>query len=151
MSVRFSLAGPDDEGLVLSLMREFYEIEHLDFAEEPARRALRQILESHQHGVVALMHAGEEIAGYLVLTFGFSLEFHGRDALMDELYVREAYRGRGAGTLSLAFVEEICRAEGIHALHLEVDRANPDAQRLYHRADYQDHDRYLLTKWLEKE
>ena len=151
MPVRFSLAGPADEELVLSLMREFYEIEHLDFAEEPARAALRQILESHQHGVVALMLAGEEVAGYLVLTFGFSLEFHGRDALMDELYVRKAHRGHGAGTLALAFVEELCRAEGIHALRLEVDRANPDAQRLYHRAGYKDHDRYLLTKWLEKE
>jgi len=151
MPVRFSLAGPADEELVLSLMREFYAIEHLTFSEAAARSALRQVLESHFHGVVALMHAGEEVAGYLVLTFGFSLEFHGRDALVDELYVREAFRGRGAGTLSLAFAEELCRTEGIHALHLEVDRANADAQRLYHRAGYQDHDRYLLTKWLEKD
>jgi len=90
-----------------------------------------------------------ELAGYLVLTFGYSLEFHGRDALVDELYVREAYRGRGAGTLSLAFVEEICRTEGIRALHLEVDRGNERARRLYHRAGYEDHDRYLLTRWLE--
>ena len=105
MSVRFSLAGPADEDLVLSLMREFYELEHLTFSDEPARAALRQILESHTYGSVALIHAGEELAGYLVLTFGFSLEFHGRDALLDELYVREAFRGRGAGTLSLAFVE----------------------------------------------
>jgi ribosomal protein S18 acetylase RimI-like enzyme len=151
MPVRFSLAGPADEELVLSLMREFYAIEHLTFSEGPARSALRQILESHLHGAVAVMYAGEEVAGYLVLTFGFSLEFHGRDALMDELYVREAFRGRGAGTLSLAFAEELCRAEGIHALHLEVDRANDGAKRLYHRAGYEDHDRYLLTKWLEKD
>ncbi|MBW3630746.1 MAG: GNAT family N-acetyltransferase [Gemmatimonadetes bacterium] len=151
MSVRFSLAGPADEVLVLSLMREFYELEHLTFVEEPARAALRQILESHTYGSIALIHSGEELAGYLVLTFGFSLEFHGRDALVDELYVREPFRGRGAGTLSLAFVEELCRTEGVHALHLEVDRANESAQRLYHRAGYQDHDRYLLTKWLERE
>jgi GNAT superfamily N-acetyltransferase len=149
MPVRFALAGPADEDLVLSLMREFYALEHLTFTEEAARHALRQILESHAHGVVALMHAGDEVAGYLVLTFGFSLEFHGRHALVDELYVREPCRERGAGTLSLAFVEELCRTEGIHALHLEVDRANEPAQRLYHRAGYQDHDRYLLTKWLE--
>jgi len=151
MSVRFSLAAPGDEELVLSLMREFYELEHLTFAEGPARAALRQILESHAHGSVALIHSGEELAGYLVLTFGFSLEFHGRDALVDELYVRQAFRGRGAGTLSLAFVEELCRTEGVHALHLEVDRANEAGQRLYHRAGYRDHDRYLLTKWIERE
>ena len=64
-------------------------------------------------------------------------------------YVREAFRGRGAGTVSLAFVEELCRTEGIRALHLEVDRGNEAARRLYHRAGYRDHDRYLLTRWLE--
>jgi GNAT superfamily N-acetyltransferase len=149
MPVRFSVAAPADEETVLSLMREFYEIEHLPFVEQAARGALRPLLAGHQWGVVALMHAGEELAGYLVLTFGYSLEFHGRDALMDELYVREAYRCRGAGTLGLAFVEEICRTEGIRALHLEVDRGNEPARRLYHRAGYADHDRYLLTKWLE--
>ena len=149
MPVRFSVATPPDEETVLSLMREFYEIEHLTFTEEAARAALRQLLEGHQYGMVALMHAGEELIGYLVLTFGFSLEFHGRDALVDELYVREAHRGHGAGTLSLAFAEQLCRTEGIRALHLEVDRANEPARRLYHRAGYVDHDRYLLTRWLE--
>jgi GNAT superfamily N-acetyltransferase len=150
MPVRFSVATPVDEDSILSLMREFYVVEHLPFIEPAARSALRPLLEGHEHGVVALMHAGDDVlAGYLVLTFGYSLEFHGRDALVDELYVREAYRGRGAGTLSLAFVEEICRTEGIRALHLEVDRGNERARRLYHRAGYEDHDRYLLTRWLE--
>ena len=151
MSVHFSLAGPTDEELVLSLMREFYALEHLTWSAEPARAALRQVLESHRYGVVALIHHGEEVAGYGVLTFGFSLEFHGRDALIDELYVRERFRGRGAGTLTLAFVEELCRTEGVRALRLEVHRTNEAGQRLYHRAGYRDHDRYLLTKWLEGE
>lgn len=151
MSVRFSLAGPADEELVLELMREFYALERLTFVEDAARAALRQILQSHTHGVVTLMYAGEALAGYVVLTFGFSLEFHGRDALLDELYVREAYRERGAGTLTLAFVEELCRTEGVHALHLEADRGNERVRRLYERAGYRDHDRFLLTKWLEGE
>ena len=151
MTVRFSLAGPADEELVLELMREFYAIERLTYIEDAARAALRQILESHSHGLVTLMHAGEALAGYVVLTFGFSLEFHGRDALVDELYVREPYRGRGAGTLTLAFVEELCRTEGIRALHLEADRGNERAQRLYERAGYRDHHRFLLTKWLDGE
>ena len=130
-------------------MREFYEIEHLRYDPDVARTALRELWANPALGRVVLVRSGERVAGYLVLTFGFSLEFHGRHALVDELYVREPCRERGAGTLSLAFVEELCRTEGIHALHLEVDRANEPAQRLYHRAGYQDHDRYLLTKWLE--
>lgn len=130
-------------------MREFYAVEHLKFDEEVARRALRQILSHESFGRVHLVSVGGEVAGYVVLTFGFSLEFHGRDALIDELYLRESFRGRGLGKASLLFVEEVCREEGIKALHLEVDRVNARAQAVYRQAGYRDHDRYLLTKWLE--
>jgi len=148
MNAQFSLAAPSDEDLVIELMREFYVIEHLEFVENIARIALRQILADPFWGFVFLMHVEEQIAGYLVLSFGFSLEFHGRDALVDELYVREEYRGQGLGTRSLQHVEAVCRKEGIHALHLEVDRGNQRGQEFYRRAGYRDHDRYLLTKWL---
>ena len=77
-------------------------------------------------------------------------EFHGRGAWVDELYVREAWRGQGLGRASLAFAEELGRRAGIKALRLEVDRGNARAQRLYRAAGFQDHDRFLLTKWLEQ-
>ena len=84
MNAQFSLAAPSDEDLVIELMREFYVIEHLEFVENIARIALRQILADPFWGFVFLMHVEEQIAGYLVLSFGFSLEFHGRDALADQ-------------------------------------------------------------------
>jgi GNAT superfamily N-acetyltransferase len=150
MAAALSLATPSDESQILELMREFYAAEHLPFVEEVARRALRQLLESHVYGLVVLMRERDRLAGYLVLTFGFSLEFHGRDALVDEVYVRAVHRAQGLGRASLEFVERLCRDEGIHALHLEVDRANHRARALYNRAGYGDHDRYLLTKWLSE-
>ena len=41
--------------------------------------------------------------GYLVLTLGYSLEYGGRDAFIDEVYIRSSYRGRGIGTAALTF------------------------------------------------
>lgn len=150
MPLRISTAGHSDEERLLPLMGEFYAGERLDYREEVLRAALRQLWSDPALGRVCLMHHGETLAGYAVLTFGFSLEFRGRDALVDELYVRPAHRGRGHGAECLRWMEAVCRAEGIHALHLEVDRSNPGAKRLYHRVGYRDHDRYLLTKWLEE-
>ncbi len=98
---------------------------------------------------VHLIHWDAEVIGYVVLTFGFSLEFHGRAALLDELYVREQFRGRGAGKASLQWIEAICRREGVHAVRLEVERANTHARAVYRQAGYVAHDRYVLTKWLE--
>jgi GNAT superfamily N-acetyltransferase len=39
--------------------------------------------------------------GYIVLTFGYSLEYLGRDAFIDEFYLRESYRGRRWGRRTL--------------------------------------------------
>lgn len=148
MDVDFAASGPADEDLLIVLMREFYAVEHLAFDEWVARAALRQILRDGARGSVYLIRSGEDVAGYVVLTFGFSLEFHGRDALVDELYLRERFRGKGLGRAALEFVEGVCRAEGIKAVHLEVDRVNTWAQEVYRKAGYRDHDRYLLTKWV---
>jgi ribosomal protein S18 acetylase RimI-like enzyme len=173
MKHAFTLARAADADELVELMREFYAFEHIAFDEGAARCALRQILSDGKLGVIYLIRAGAresegaqaekeaeekeagvtaetaaETAGYLVITFGFSLEFHGRDAFVDELFLRESFRGQGIGQACVEFAAEVCRGEGIAALHLEVERANARAQALYRRSGFSDHDRYLLTKWL---
>jgi GNAT superfamily N-acetyltransferase len=133
---------------LIALMRQYYEYDHLFFDEQRARSALQAIVTNHLYGQVYLIHCEQEIIGYLVVTFGFSLEYGGRDAFVDELYIQEQYRGQGIGKQSLQFAEGICREQGIQALHLEVERENINAQAVYRKEGYVDHDRYLLTKWL---
>jgi ribosomal protein S18 acetylase RimI-like enzyme len=129
-------------------MREFYAIEHLAFDEQSIRVSLRQLISNESYGRVFIARPEDGVAGYAVLTYGFSLEFRGRNALVDELYVREEFRGRGIGRSILRHLEEFCRGQQICALRLEVARANTGAQSLYRREGYMDHDRYLLTKRL---
>jgi ribosomal protein S18 acetylase RimI-like enzyme len=151
MKPLFTLADASNVELLIELMREFYAIEHLVFDEGAARLALGQILSDSRFGVIHLVRVDEAAAGYLVVTFGFSLEFRGRDAFIDELYLRENFRGRGIGKASLELAVAVCRQEGISALHLEVDRVNTRARGLYRQAGFRDHDRYLLTKWLTED
>jgi ribosomal protein S18 acetylase RimI-like enzyme len=84
----------------------------------------------------------------VVLTLGYSLEFGGRDAFVDELYVQPAYRGLGVGRQALAVLEKACRELGVRALHLEVGRTNLRAQALYKAAGFVDRGHFLLTKRL---
>jgi ribosomal protein S18 acetylase RimI-like enzyme len=86
-----------------------------------------------------------------VLTLGWSLELGGRDAFIDELYVKPARRGRGLGTLALATAEAAARRRGVRALHLEVDVTNETARRLYQRVGFRLRERYqLMLKRLTK-
>lgn len=137
-----------DIEMLVVFMRDFYEHEALSFDEQAARRALQQVIANPFFGRVFLLEVAGEKVGYTVLTFGFSLEFHGRDAFVDELYIVASHRGRGIGKKTLVFLADVCRAEGIAALHLEVERANTIAQEVYRKQGFQDHDRYLLTRWI---
>jgi ribosomal protein S18 acetylase RimI-like enzyme len=109
---------------------------------------LREFLAEPSLGKAWIFSDGATIAGYIVLTLGYSFEYHGRDAFVDELYVEPQYRRRGIGREALKFVDEQARTMGVTALHLEVDHGNYPALKLYQRAGYEHHDRYLMTKWL---
>ncbi len=117
-----------------------------------ARSGLELLLDHEEWGGVWLIGADGAAVGYMVLTWGFSVEFGGRDAFVDELYIEEGYRGQGVGRRVLAFAEEVCRVRGIRALHLEVDRANVNAQTVYERVGFEKRENYfLMSKWVNGE
>ena len=95
-----------------------------------------------------LLETNRQFVGYLVLAFAFSFEFGGRNAFIDELYVVPEYRRRGIGWQALQFAVRTARQGGVSALHLEVSPKNLAALELYRRAEFLDHDRYLMTRWL---
>lgn len=139
----FRLASLDDVPALLSLQEEFYASEGYPFERVLKERAMRELVANRAFGRLFVIG---DFAGYLVVTFGFSLEFGGRDAFVDELYVVAASRGRGLGTEALRIAEQACVDAGIHALHLEVEFVNDRARALYARSGYSAHERHLMTK-----
>lgn len=141
-------AGVDDEGVVIALMRDFYAEERLIFDELVAQRALHELLSQPALGAILLLEHDGAPVGYAALTFGFSLEFHGRYALLDELYLIPSVRGRGWGRQALELATGIARAHGVVSLRLEVNHANARARAVYLKNGFQDDRRALVTRWL---
>jgi len=146
--VTFKPAQLSDVDTPVALMREYYEFDRLPFDAQIARQTLTTLIQDDALGYMWLIQVGAQAVGYVVLTLDYSLEYRGRGAYVDELYLQEAFRGQGIGAQALGFVEEVARSLGLHALHLEVDRHNTRAQAVYRKAGFEDHDRYLMTKWL---
>jgi ribosomal protein S18 acetylase RimI-like enzyme len=140
-----------DEQALLRMMRKLAEQEPgAYFFDKPAvREVLRKFLASSELGQAWVFLDGETPVGYIVLTFGYSFEYHGRDSFIDELYIEPRYRRQGIGKRAMEFVEERARELGVNAIHLEVDQGNDPAAELYRRAGYDDHSRFLRTKWLK--
>ena len=147
-NLHFQLATEKDLLRFVELMRELYQNQGMMFDEEIARSSLKKTLLDSTLGSAYLVLLDEQLAGYFVLTFCFSLEFHGKFALLDELYVREAYRRQKIGETIVAFCESICRKVGIRSLRLETAPDNEVAQNLYRKMGFTQDMRHLFTKWL---
>jgi ribosomal protein S18 acetylase RimI-like enzyme len=149
--VIFRPAAVGDEQTLLRMMRNLAEQEPgAYFFDEPAvRDVLRKFLASPELGHAWVFWDEETPVGYIVLTFGYSFEYHGRDSFIDELYIEPQYRRQGIGKRAMQFVEERARELGVNAIHLEVDEGNDPAAELYRRTGFDDHSRFLMTKRLK--
>ena len=149
--VIFRQAAVEDKPALLRMMRSLAEQEPgAYFFDEPAvREVLRVFLASPELGQAWVFLDEETPIGYIVLTFGYSFEYHGRDSFIDELYIEPQYRRQGIGKRAMQFVEARARELGVNAIHLEVDQGNDPAAELYRRVGYDDHARFLMTKWLK--
>jgi GNAT superfamily N-acetyltransferase len=143
----WSKATEADALTILSLMEEYYATDHLEFSHERAERALRPLLTDDKVGMAWLIRSqNDAVIGYVVMKNGYSLEYGGMYQFVDELFVKPEHRGRGVGTATLGFVEQQGRKAAVASIHMEVERLNSGANRLYRRLGYVDHGRTLLTK-----
>jgi ribosomal protein S18 acetylase RimI-like enzyme len=137
-----------DADAVVGLMRAYYAEDGYAFDEHDARQAFGALLADPTLGRAWVAVHDGSIVAYVILTLGYSLEFRGRDAFVDELYVTPHMRSRGLGRAALALAEDASRDLGVRALHLEVERNKVAALSLYRRRGFVNHDRYLMTKHL---
>lgn len=150
--LNWSIATGDDIGIVLALMRDFYEEEQLVYDKDRSYSAVSDLLADPSIGMVFLLRCGSDTYGYCVGSFGFTLEFGGRFILLDELYISPAARGRGEGKRALSILESWAEKRGAVTARLEVSHHNQKALAIYLKFGYLNDERRILTKWLsEKE
>jgi ribosomal protein S18 acetylase RimI-like enzyme len=148
---QFRLASEADAAVLLPFMREYYAFDGHGFDEAKARHALMELLRDANLGCSWMILDADAAVGYVVLCFGYSLEWLGRDAFVDEFYLREQYRGRGWGRKTMEFVEKEARALGVRTLHLEVVRQNTAALQVYRKLGFQEHESRFLSKWIAQD
>jgi GNAT superfamily N-acetyltransferase len=139
------LADESQLAALLPLVRGYHEFEHVEMSEAERAAAVAPLLQPESGlGRIWLVRSGGEVVGYVALTYGYSIEFRGRDAFVDELFLVEQARGQGMGSAVLEFVKREAAALGIVALHLEVARDNHRARRVYERWGFEPREQFHL-------
>lgn len=144
MSAALTLAKPEHLDKLLGLCAAFHTEEGILQTDEARHAALLPLLDGSPYGVVYLIGPPKSPIGYIVICFGWSVEFGGLDAIVDELYIRPGVRGRGVATEALISVPNALSAVGLRAIHLEVDRTNAAAIKLYQRAGFTLRENYMF-------
>ena len=145
MSGKLHLATLDDLDRLAGMVEKYHAGEGIESDDETRRAALTPLLEGSPLGAVWLIGPRMSPVGYIVVSFGWSIELGGMDGFIDELWLRDAVRGRGRGTEAVSTLLKTLTAAGLKAMHLEVAEGNP-AERLYRRMGFRRRDFALLTR-----
>ena len=146
-----TLATPADLELLLLMLRHMQKDDPWSepFQEVTVRASLDGLLRNPVYGVIYIVREELTPIGYLVICFDYCLEYLGKGAWIDELFVEASHRRKGIGTRLLDLAEAACREHNAKFLHLEVTHGNP-AIELYRRRGFLDHQRSLMSKALDK-
>ena len=143
MSQLLHLANSDDLARLLPMVAAFHGEVGIESTPEKREGAVTPLLEGSPLGAIWMIGPKMAPVGYVCVSFGWSIELGGMDAMIDELWIREKVRGRGMGTEALEALKRALGAAGVTALHLEGVGA--EATRLYERSGFQRRPHALLT------
>lgn len=136
MNVLLRAARGDEIDKVVAFVTAFHAEEGVAQTPAARREAVATLIANPAFGEIRIIAADGRDVGYLAFAYGFSIEFNGRDAFLDEVFIEPVARGAGIGRAAIAALLGELRAKGVKAAHLEVALDNPDAQRLYERAGF---------------
>ena len=126
-----------DHGVVLPMVADFYRTDAVDH-EVPVEIMERSFAacadpdEPLLRGV--LVYSGDEVVGYVYLTFCYSAEVGGRCVFIEEIFLKEAFRGKGLGREIMVWMEN--EYPEVRRFRLEVTQVNKSAIRLYEKSGY---------------
>ena len=134
---------------ITTMMQDFYAIDNYPIDIEVSKKLFQEFISNEKLGKAFLIcHSNEgrtsELVGYVILTYVFSFEYKGRIAFLDELYIKENFRGKGIGKQTIDFIKEQASNQNVKLIYLEVENHNQNAQKLYLANDFEIHNRKLL-------
>ncbi|WP_299416290.1 GNAT family N-acetyltransferase [uncultured Sulfitobacter sp.] len=144
MSAALTLGKTEHLDKFLSLVAAFHAEEGISSDEAVRHAGIAPLLDGIPYGCAYLIGPPRAPIGYIVITFGWSVEFGGLDGIIDELYIRPGVRGRGIASEALIALPRALSGAGLRAIHLEVDKNNTSAIKLYRRAGFVPRDNYMF-------
>jgi ribosomal protein S18 acetylase RimI-like enzyme len=146
LELQFLVLKSNSINVLLEMMQSFYQIDNYSFDYQLQKNNINYIQQNEDQGEIWLFQYDNIIIGYTFISFGFSFEYGGKTALIDELFIKESYRGKGLGKICLNFISKRCASKDVKSLQMEVENHNDGALKLYTDCGFKNKGRFYLTK-----
>jgi len=121
MSIRIEPASPADVPMILTLIKELAEFEKLAHEVTATEAQVREALFGAKPGAeVVMARIGDEVAGFALYFHNFSTFLAKPGIYLEDLYVRQKFRGQGAGEALLRHLAKTALARGCGRLEWSV-------------------------------
>ena len=146
---------PEDEKVWIALNREFMSFEIQNDSpwnntektpDSIFRRTFREALKAPELITLLLMEENEAPVGFANLMTIYSVWAHGKALILDDLYIREAYQGKGYGRVVMDFIEAHAKGNNYKRLQFQSETTNPKARGFYESLGYSAADMYFYVK-----
>ena len=135
-------AQPSDLNQLLTWVVNYHAFKGIKSDHAHRLRAISPLLDGSPHGDVHIITQHGVDMGYVIFRYGWSVEFGGAEAILDELYLSPTMRGGGLGTIALRERIAALKAAGVILITLEVDHNNLAAQSLYRDMGFELREKY---------
>ena len=134
MTIRIKPATPADAPIILQLIRELAEFERLLDEVQATEEQLREQLFGLRPGAeVVIARMGDEVAGFALFFHNFSTFLAKPGIYLEDLYVRQKFRGQGCGEALLRHLARLALERGCGRLEWSVLDWNQPAIEFYEK------------------
>lgn len=126
-----------DKDVFVQMAKDFYKSEAV-ISEIPTQNILNtfdEVTSNSPYAKAYIIEHGGEIAGYALIGITYSNEAGGLVVWVEEIFIKENFRGLGLGSEFLSYVEDEF-SDKAKRFRLEISHGNDAAQRLYERKGY---------------
>ena len=135
-----------DVTTLATMMIEFYAEADLVLDRGRAQAVFERLIRHRELGCVWVLECDSAVAGYVVLTLMYAMEYGALRGFIDDLYVRASFRRRGLAGAALSRVRAYCLESQVSALFVQAGADNDAAQRTYKSAGFVDTGHQLLAR-----
>lgn len=128
-------AEPENVSQIIALIREFAAYEKLlDFCEVTEERLNIALFgETKVAEAIVVFEAEEAAIGYAIFYPNFA-SFRGQRGLyLEDIYIKQEFRGRGIGEMMLKYIAKIGKERGFERIDFQVLEWNTPAVKFYEK------------------